>query len=419
MIINLNDIPKYFEESDLYKRSILTNTYEIDIDVQFTKFDEKIENSDDLCYFLDTIQYWNFTKHNYPIEIFSILDKNKLQDFLYKYEIKNKYSDLGIIDEISFIHKKRPNICYKPKIVKKNSLSYLEGNHLIEDAAEISYLGVIKYALKIGYFLTDLVALKSAEKGYSNILKFCFDNISKMKYIENRMERSKYNDIIFSKILYDEVQPKCYFNSICRHAAKNGHLDCLILAHKFGCLWNERVCIDAAIRGHYECLKYAHENGCSLTKDVCYYASAGHKKCLEYAHMNGCPWDSKLYEHAIISGDLECIMYAYENGCPWNDKICEDAALLNFYDILKYAIDNNAPKSSRVSNCAASKGNFECLKYAHENGCDFDEDTCYDANRGKNVDCIIYVHENGCLCTMDNDCLLFRVNQKNGKKVSS
>ena len=37
-----------------------------------------------------------------------------------------------------------------------------------------------------------------------------------MKYIENRMERSKYNDIIFSKILFDEVQPKCYFNSICR-----------------------------------------------------------------------------------------------------------------------------------------------------------------------------------------------------------
>jgi len=405
--VDLTNIPLYFRESELYKRSILLGN-ELEIDPQFAKFDAKFTNLEELSHYLDTIQYWGFNKKNYPIEIYSILDTWKFKQQLFSFGIKTKYNNLNIIDEIGFLNNKRPNMCYKPKIVIKKGLSYLEGNNLIEEAAEKGYFGLVKYSLLIGYILTDLVALKAAEKGHIDILKFCFDNISQMKYIENRMERTRYNDTVFSKVLFNQLQPKCYFNSICRHAAKNGHLECLILAHQFGCLLDTRICTDAALRGQYECLKYAHENGCPLTIDVCYYASQGNLKCLEYAFTHGCPWDSKLYEHAIISGDLESIKYAYQNGCPWNDSICEDAALLNFFDILKYAIDNGAPKSSKVCNKAASNGNFECLKYAYENGCEFDEETCYEVNRSKNQECIIYVHKKKCLCSMDKECLVFR-----------
>jgi hypothetical protein len=409
--INLIDIPGYFQESELYKSSI-SNGNKLEIDAKFAKFDDIITNIEELYHYLDTIQYWRFNKNNYPVEIYSILDTWSCIQHLFSITIKIKYPELTIIDEISFINNKRPMRTCKPKIVLKNGLSYLEGNELIEEAAEKGYFGLIKYSLKIGYILTDLVALKASEKGHIDILKFCFDNISSMKYIENRMEKSRYNNTVFKKVMFDNLQSKCYFNSICRNAAKNGHLECLTLAHQFGCLWDVRVCEDAALRGQYDCLKYAHENGCPWNINVCYYASQGHVKCLEYAHINGCPWDSKLYEHAIISGDIESIKYAHQNGCPWNNKICEDAALLNYFDILKYAIDNGALKNSKVCNKAASNGNFESLKYAHENGCDFDEDTCYEVNRSKNKECILYVHEKGCLCSMDNECLYYRTYKK-------
>lgn len=413
VVVNLSEIPPYFQESELYKRSIL-NGNEIEIDIQFSKFDGKFSNIDELYHYLDTIQYWEFDKKNYPLELYFILDTWSCIQHLVMSSIiiKINYSTLSIIDEINFINDKRPMRTYKPNIVSKKGISYLEANELIEGAAEKGYFGLVKYAFKVGYLLTDLVARNAAEKGHIEILQFCFDNILSMKYIENRMERRQYSTGFF-KVLFNELQPKCYFNSICNYAAKNGHLECLMLARKFNCLWNDRVCTDAASRGQYDCLKYAHENGCVWTKDVCYYASSGHLECLIYAHTHGCVWDSKLYEHAIISGDLESIKYAYENGCAWNNKICEDAALLNFFDILKYALDNGAPKSSKVCNKAASEGNLECLKYAYENGCPFDKDTCHEVNRSKNKECIIYVHEKGCLCSMDKDeCLVFRFLKK-------
>jgi len=410
VVVNLTEIPQYFQESELYKRSILNGNL-LEIDDQFAKFDGKFSNIEELCHYLDTIQHWGFDRKNYPVELYSILDSWSCEKHLSSISFNIKYSELAIIDEIRFINNKCPMRTYKPKIVVKKGVSYLEANELIEESSDKGYFGLIKYALTIGYTLTDLVARNAAEKGHIDILQFCFDNISLMKYTENRMEKTQYSTC-FVKVLYDILQPKCYFNSICRYAAKNGHLECLMLARNYNCPWDEHVCIDAASRGHYDCLKYAHENGCILTKEVCYYASSGHLECLIYAHTHGCPWDSKLYEHAIISGDLESIKYAHANGCPWNKKICEDAALLNYLDILKYALDNGASKSSNVCNRAASHGNLECLKYAYENGCTFDENTCYEVNRSKNKECIIYVHEKGCLCNMDKECLVFRLLKK-------
>jgi hypothetical protein len=402
--INLNNIPTYFKESELYKNSVLSNTFEIDINIQYTKFDKLINNIEDLCHFLDTIQYWKFSKKNYPIEIFDILDNYRITE-LFSYHIKHKYVELNIIEEISFLNKKRPNRSYKPKIQLKKTLLYLEGNNLIEEAAENGYFGLVKYAQKIGYLITDVVALRAAEKGHVNILQYVFDNITSMLYTEHHT--------FSSKIVHNDLQPKCYFNLIGKYAAKNGHLDCLKLAHNFGIKLDKHIPINAAIRGHLDCLKYAYENGAPLTKEVCYYSAIGHLQCLEYAHKNGCIWDSKLYEHAIIGGDLDSIKYAYENGCTWNDKICEDAALLNFLDILKYAIEHDAPKNSNVCNRAASKGNYECLKYAYEHGCDFDENICYEANCGKNLECIIYVHEKGCLCSRDKECIVYLLEGNN------
>lgn len=49
---------------------------------------------------------------------------------------------------------------------------------------------------------------------------------------------------------------------VCTTASENGHLDCLMFAHDYGCPWDEETCASAASNGQLDCLKYAHKNGC-------------------------------------------------------------------------------------------------------------------------------------------------------------
>jgi hypothetical protein len=419
MIVNLNDIPQYFQESELYKSSIVHGN-ELEIDPQFTKFDGKFINIEELCHYLDTIQHWGFNNKDYPVELYSILDTwSFIQHLsLSSITIKIKYPDLNIIDEISFINNKRPMQTYKPKIVVKKGLSYLEANELIEEAAEKGYFGLVKYALKIDYILTDLVALKSAEKGHIEILQLCFNNISSMKYIENRMEKTKYNDTVFVKVIHNELQSSCYFNSICRYAAKNGHLECLMLARQFNCPWDSRVCSDAASRNQYECLKYAHENGCPWTKYVCYYASYDNLQCLIYAHTHGCPWDSNTCKNSAKNGHLECLKYAYENGCLINEIMFIKLASKNNFTALKFfnenypdklnisrfIIVNNYKWDESLTALIAFNGNLKALKIYRKYNCPWDKKTTYYAIKKGHYECLKYAIKN--ICPLDENILI-------------
>ena len=116
--LDLTKIPQYFQESELYKSSIVHGNI-LEIDSQFTKFDGKFSNIEELCHYLDTIQHWKFDKKNYPVELYSILDTWSCTQHLFSINIKIKYPELTIIDEIIFIDNKRPMRTYKPKIVVK------------------------------------------------------------------------------------------------------------------------------------------------------------------------------------------------------------------------------------------------------------------------------------------------------------
>jgi hypothetical protein len=180
--------------------------------------------------------------------------------------------------------------------------------------------------------------------------------------------------------------------------ADNGNLECLIYTHKNGCPWDRRTCSWAAENGHLDCLKYAHDNGCPWDENTTYRAAVnGHLDCLKYVHDNGCPWDEE-YTCAMVAqgGHLECLKYAHENECPWDEDTCAEAARGGHLDCLKYAHENECPWNEDTSAEAARDGHLDCLKYAHENGCPWDEDTCSNAARNGHLDCLKYAHENEC-----------------------
>lgn len=78
--------------------------------------------------------------------------------------------------------------------------------------------------------------------------------------------------------------------NICRTAAQNGHLDCLMYARKLRFKWNRYTCESAASFGHLDILKYAHKHGC--------------------------PWDVNTCRHAAENEEFDIIKYVLQDGCP-------------------------------------------------------------------------------------------------------
>jgi len=189
-------------------------------------------------------------------------------------------------------------------------------------------------------------------------------------------EAAANGDLQLIKTLHDQMKRGekglWWDDLVCKHAASNGHLDCLKYLHENGCQWYEDTCSHAALNGHLDCLKYAHEQGCSWNEDTCAFAARnGHLECLKYAYEQECPWDEWTCANAALNGHLDCLTYAHNKGCQWDVWTCS---------------------------LAAEAGHLNCLTYARENGCPWDQKTCIEraakcAFKHSNLTCFQYLHE--------------------------
>lgn len=169
-----------------------------------------------------------------------------------------------------------------------------------------------------------------------------FNILSCCRNLFGIMDKSKY-DFKLNKYLFDV--------DVCAEAAKNGHIDCLKIAHQHGIPWDETTSSSAARRGQLECLKYVHQNGCKWNEHTCNNAAkGGYIDCLKYARENGCNWNESTPEFAARQGHLDCLKYFHENGGSWNRFTCEDATI---------------------------GGHVDCLSYAYNHGCPWDVRKCY------------------------------------------
>ncbi|KAE9521321.1 hypothetical protein AGLY_018279, partial [Aphis glycines] len=162
---------------------------------------------------------------------------------------------------------------------------------------------------------------------------------------------------------------RSFDNVVCKEAACNGQLECLVYLYNNGCLWDEDTCRAAAYKGHMDMLRYAHENHCPWDENTCRAAAeGGHMDMLRYAHENGCRWDENTCSAAAQKGHMDMLRYAHKNGCPWNESTCEAAAFYGHMELLRYAHENGCRWDENTCSAAAQKGHMDLLRYAHENG---------------------------------------------------
>jgi len=162
---------------------------------------------------------------------------------------------------------------------------------------------------------------------------------------------------------------------VCQIAAGHGQLECLTLAHTYGCPWEE-TCFCAAQNGHLACLQFAHTNGCPWDSGVCTVAArGGHLDCLKYAFENGCLFGDGTCYYAAGNGHVECLCYALDNGHPCDDlwdvlgPTCSVAAMHGRLDCLKVAHAFGGHLNFTATSNAINRGHLDCLHYLLTNGC--------------------------------------------------
>ncbi|XP_022181601.1 uncharacterized protein LOC111041605 [Myzus persicae] len=205
--------------------------------------------------------------------------------------------------------------------------------------------------------------------------------------------RSMFNKVLNIVQNIDNNERRKVYKLVCSHAARNGHFDCLRIAHEMGFPWGVNTTFRAAEKGYLQCLIYLRENECPWNIKTCTAAAEnGHMECLRYAHENACPWDIMTLWGAADMGQLEILKYLLENGCPRTKLACTVAAFRGHTECLMYLHRSGVEWDKNTTKAAAGYGSVDCLRYAHRNGCEMNRSACLKrAIEMKQIDCVKYL----------------------------
>ena len=185
---------------------------------------------------------------------------------------------------------------------------------------------------------------------------------------------------------------------ICKIAAKNGQLDCLIFLHEENFFWDERAFTLAARNGHLKCLEYLYEKKCPWHAETCEAAAEnGHLECLKFLRKKNCPWNTKACSAAASNGQLDCLIFLHEEKCRWDEWTSLLAAKNGHLECLKYAHKKGCLLHKDICRITAEDGHLDCLQYAYKNKFIWDElNMCNYAIKNGNLKIFQYVREKGC-----------------------
>jgi hypothetical protein len=144
------------------------------------------------------------------------------------------------------------------------------------------------------------------------------------------------------------LEKNCPYCFTCWHAAKKGHLGCLIRLRRLGHKWDILTPAAAAQKDNLSCLIYAYENGCNWNQLLmCLAANNGNLTCLKYGHKNGCEWGSRVTKCAAKNGNLACLKYSHIHGCPVEIKRSKYPYIKKYLDSV-HKIRKNSDKLSTI-----------------------------------------------------------------------
>lgn len=356
--VNLNDIPKYLIESELYNTLLdecQNDNKIVNIPEQNFKQDETLNNLNDFENLLQTYRYWIVKKYSRS-KFFNFVFKNR--DLDYSNIISNFSVEFPMMKEIHYL-----------SIV---DIKFFDLGYLIS----LGYLDLIKI-----YFQKNKNIPKSIK--YFN-LAIENDNLKIVMFLHNSGFKGN--------------------EESCALAIKNCNIEMLKFLHEIECPWNENTldyCNDI------ECLKFAIKNGCLDVIDKSYACENAVDndcfECFKYLHENGCELqDESITFRASISGKLDFLKYSIDNNCEIRNTIlhsildfkkCQDEEFEKIFECFKYLHENVHFKLNEdlVKICVL-RNHLKVLKYLIEKKCPVKKNTLNGFYiTDKNKECVEYI----------------------------
>lgn len=225
--------------------------------------------------------------------------------------------------------------------------------YILTYAAEQGRLEIFKWGMSLFPKLLSPVDVNfAAKKGHLHILKWVF-------WIRHTSGKHVFDA---NHILW---------NTLCKAAAKGGHVSLLDWLTKKGCKLCNSCVHNAALRGHFEAVKWLSDNGAPLDNASVFWAAAqyGDVKLLEFLYARGCPWNAVACMEAAKAGKLKALMWLRERRCPWDQRrLCTNAAAKGHLEVVQWAYANGCECNELTCQLAATGGHLEVLQWLRSEG---------------------------------------------------
>ncbi len=252
------------------------------------------------------------------------------------------------------------------------------------NAAASGNLEVLKFFIAEEFDIDmSSICREAARNGHLNILKWIYvyagsswDRICGFNVWDVAGEKGDLNILDWIKT----KDPNGY--DIASIGASSGNLEVIKWAIDNRCYRIGPECVEtataAAKGGHLTVLQWLKTQGFAWSAITCSCAARfGHLEVLKWAKENDCPWDERTPLNAIEGGHLEVFKWAIANGCPYNYDKCYEMALQ-----ARWHSPKEPERYQFLSKCsdAAAKGDLEAVKAALHEGCPWDQKrSCYQA----------------------------------------
>jgi len=261
---------------------------------------------------------------------------------------------------------------------------------VISGAGRSGNLDIIKYALELGFTISDIFFLCEHIHIWKWLIEnnICLVNDNHVALIagSGNLECLQY---IYSKG-YDVISAHVFNEAVCSR-----NLDMIIWLHDIGAKVDETSANFALekkigksnVGGSLAILELFVSWGYDLSIHHCWRAALnGNLEILQYQYLKGCSVN-KVIKYAAINGHLHIIIWCRKQGFGWNATVSKRAARHGQLDILKWlrGVDRNkygiesdeteiCPWDERVCSEAASQGHIDVLMFALENECNVSDD---------------------------------------------
>lgn len=291
--------------------------------------------------------------------------------------------------------------------LSKNDASSEHGKNAIAQACRFGRLDLVRELREKGYPWDSFSHCAAAQYGHLHVLEYLLNTdrllhpnpikyaarggqLQCMKYL--RSKGCKWDaDVALEYavpahfvVLSKEPHIEPWTDDFTLGSPAGGYLDCLRYAVDNGCSiqsrnglinsfapYGRQAANRAVAYGLLDCLIILHEKG-ALFDSQCTFiaASRGRLDCLMYLHANGCAWGIDTTYNAAQRGHLECLRYAMEQGCSYDDVMLESAARARTVICLRYLIDElGMGMSELLFNAAFTAGRVESVKYLMDADC--------------------------------------------------